>query len=165
MKEKLKHYTKEIISFSIFIVIFANIISYYKSTDLNKEKLSIINLELIDKSNYKFIKDKPLLVHFWASWCPTCKLEAQNIQLISEHFEVLSIAVKSGSDYDIQNYLQINDFNFSTHNDNEGKLASTLNIAAYPTTFIYDKNKNLIFSEVGYTSTIGLWLRMWWAGK
>jgi hypothetical protein len=48
-------------------------------------------------------------------------------------------------------------------NDSSGFISSEFNIAAFPTTFIYDKEKNLVFSEVGYTSTLGLWLRMLWA--
>ncbi len=163
MKEKLKHYAKEIISFIIIITILSNLISIYKSSDLSKEKLSNTNLELV--SGYKFELDnsKPILIHFWASWCPTCKLEAQNIQTISENFQVLSIAIKSGSDYDIVEYLAENELNFYVHNDEQGLLSSKFNVVAYPTTFIYDKDGNLKFSEVGYTSTFGLWTRMLWS--
>jgi hypothetical protein len=48
-------------------------------------------------------------------------------------------------------------------NDKDGYYAKKFNISGYPTTFIYDKNKNLSFSEVGYTSILGLRLRMWWS--
>jgi len=165
MKEKLKHYAKEIILFFLIMTIFANIISFYKSGDLNKEKLSIVNLELLDGSYFEYKANKPLLIHFWATWCPTCKLEAQNIQFISENFEVITVAVKSGSVYDVQDYMISNDLNFSVFNDEDSKIASAMNVAVYPTTFIYDKDKNLVFSEVGYTSNLGLWLRLWLAGK
>ncbi|PHS58156.1 MAG: protein disulfide oxidoreductase [Sulfurimonas sp.] len=163
MKKKLKKYIKEIITFSIFMIIASNLISLYKSSDLNDNKLTNTYLELLDGSFYSQDNNKPILIHFWASWCPTCKLEAKNIQYISENFQVLSIAVKSGSAYDVQKYLDKNDLTYYTHNDKNAKLASMFNVVAYPTTFIYDKNKNLVFSEVGYTSTLGLWLRMWWA--
>jgi len=49
-------------------------------------------------------------------------------------------------------------------NDKNAFYANKYNIKVYPTTLIYDKNKNLIFSEVGYTSTFGLKIRLWWAG-
>jgi len=52
---------------------------------------------------------------------------------------------------------------FRVVNDKSAFIANEFKIAAYPTTFIYDKDKNLVFSEVGFTSTLGLWLRMWWA--
>ncbi|MBU1928171.1 redoxin domain-containing protein [bacterium] len=164
MNKKIVHYTKEIIFFVITITVLANIVSFYKSGDLNKSPLNIVNITLLDKQAYILQKNKPILIHFWASWCPTCKLEASNIQKLSEHFEVLTIAVKSGTDAEIKKYLDENNFDFNVLNDNSGFISSEFNIAAFPTTFIYDKEKNLAFSEVGYTSTFGLWLRMLWAG-
>lgn len=164
MKDKIKKYLKEIVTFFIFITILANIISIYKSSDLNKESLQNINITLLDAKNYIYPKDKPILIHFWATWCPTCKLEASNIQTISENFEVLSIAVNSGGNNDIKKYMFEHDLNYKVYNDANGFFAKEFKVAAYPTTFIYNKNRELVFSEVGFTSTWGLWLRMWWAG-
>ncbi len=154
MKEKIKHYTKEIVLFLVVMTIFANVISFYKSYDLVKQPLDI---------NYEFKKDKPILIHFWATWCPTCKLEASNIQRISQNYEVLTIAVNSGSNKDIKKYMKERGLSFRFINDADGYFATKFNISAYPTTFIYDKDKNLVFSDVGYTSTLGLYARMLWA--
>lgn len=154
MKNKIIHYTKEILFFSIVMIVLANLISIYKSSDLNKDSLEI---------NYPYDKSKPILIHIWATWCPTCKLEASNIQNISKDYQVLTYVVKSGSNNDIVNYMQENELDFNTINDQSGFYASKFNVAAYPTTLIYDKDQNLVFSEVGYTSTLGLKLRMWYA--
>jgi len=154
MKEKIKHYIKEVVLFVVVMTIFANIISFYKANNLIKQPLNI---------NYEFKSDKPILIHFWATWCPTCKLEASNIQQISQNYEVLTIAVNSGSNKDIKKYMDERGLTFKFINDADGYFAKKFNISAYPTTFIYDKHKNLVFSDVGYTSTIGLYLRMWWA--
>jgi len=163
MKSKLLYYAKEIAIFFIVMIVFANLLSLYKSSDLNKETLPLHTVQSIDSKLYTIDNTKPVLIHFWATWCPTCKVEASNIQTISNHFQVITIAVKSGSNKDLQNYLQENELTYTTVNDNNANYANKFKIAAYPTTFIYDKNKELVFSEVGYTSTWGLWLRMWWA--
>ncbi|MFT7005045.1 MAG: thiol-disulfide isomerase/thioredoxin [Sulfurimonas sp.] len=163
MKNKIIKYTKEIILFFIFITISMNVISFYKSSDLNKEELKNINVTLLDSKNYKYPNDKPILIHFWATWCPICKLEASNIQTISQNFEVLSIAINSGSNSNIKKYMSDNGLNYKVLNDESGVFSKEFNIEVYPTTFIYDKNKKLVFSEVGFTSTFGLWLRMLWA--
>jgi len=164
MKEKFKKYIKEIVTFVVFMSIFANVISLYKAQDLNKESLTEVNLTLIDDIKYKFPKNKPILIHFWATWCPICKIEAPNIQRIANSYDVLTIAVKSGSNADIEAYLKDNELSYKTYNDRDGFLAQEYNVPAYPTTFIYNKKGELIFSEVGYTSTFGLWIRMLWAG-
>ena len=156
MKTKILKYIKEILLFIFTMTIFANGVSLYHSMDLNKEPLSLsLHVE----------QDKPVMIHFWATWCPVCKVEIDNIQRISKDYQVITIVVKSGSDKDIQKYLDDKDLNFKVINDNDGFFAKEFNVNVYPTTFIYDKDKNMIFSDVGYTSTWGLWLRMIWAGK
>lgn len=164
MNKKILHYLKEIVFFVLVMTVFANVVSFYKSADLIQAPLHLENISLLDNQSFTLNSNEPILVHFWATWCPTCKLEASNIQKLSKQYQVLTIAVKSGSDAEIKKYLQENDFDFKVLNDNNGTLSSKFNISAFPTTFIYDKNKNLLLSEVGYTSTFGLWLRMWWAG-
>lgn len=164
MRTKIKSFFKEIIVFIIALFIISNIISFYKSGDLKKDSLDINSLKLIDNSIYNIPKNKAILVHFWGTWCPICKLEASNIDKLSKNYEVITIAVDSKDDENIKKYLKQNSVNFRVYNDIDSFYAKQFNIQAYPTTFIYDKNKKLVFSEVGYTSTYGLKLRMWWAG-
>ncbi len=163
MKQKLKKYIKEILTLIVVVVISSNVISFYKSRTLTAGTLEIDSVKLINNLEYEVPKNKPILIHLWATWCPICKVEAPNIQKISENFEVLTIAVKSGTSVELKDFLDKNGYTYNVVNDNYGELSSKINISAFPTTLIYDKNKNLVFSEVGYTSTIGLWLRMLWA--
>ena len=142
MKNKIKHYIKEIIYFIVAMTLFANTISLYRSQDLTHKPLTIQKFKLTNNQNYKIPTNKPILLHFWATWCPTCKLEASNINYLNEH-----------------------NYTFRVVNDKNGKLSSKFHIAGFPTTFIYDKEHKLRFSEVGYTSILGLYLRMLWAGK
>lgn len=146
------------------VFILANVLSYFRSPKLADNTLPSINTTLSNQELFstQAYADKPLLINFWATWCPTCKLEASNIQTLSEHYDVITVAVKSGDNAEINNYLKEHDLNFKVINDQEGNLAEKFSISAFPTTFIYDKNNQLTFSEVGYTSTWGLWLRMWW---
>lgn len=163
IKSKIKKYIKEIVLFFIIMTLFANVISIYRSLDLNKDALSISSVTILNDIQYTIPKNKPVLIHFWATWCPTCKVEASNIQTISEHYEVLTIALKSGSDSEIEEYLRSNNLDYKVINDNDGLITSKFDVSIFPTTIIYDKNANVVFSDVGYTSTWGLWLRMWWA--
>ena len=164
MKAKIIKYLKEIILFILLLSIASNVLSLYKSRSLNHEPLQISAVHLIDNQTYTFPNAKPVLIHFWATWCPTCKLEASNIELLSKYFEVVTVAVKSGNDDEIKAWLDENGYSYNVVNDSDALLASKFNLNVFPTTFIYDKDGNLAFSEVGYTSTLGLWLRMIWAG-
>ena len=163
MREKIKKFLKEISKYIVLLVIVLNIVSYYKSIDLNKEKLDIKTFTLIDGSEFNVQNDKPILINFWATWCPVCKLEESSIEKISKDFQVVTIATQSGSNAEVKEYLNKNNLSFMVVNDEDGTLAQKFNIKAYPTTFIYDKNQNLKFSEVGYSSYFGLYLRLLWS--
>ena len=163
MREKIKKFLKEVLKYIVLLVIVLNIVSYYKSIDLNKEKLDIKTFTLIDGSKFILQNDKPILINFWATWCPVCKLEESSIEKISKDFQVVTIATQSGSSAEVKEYLNKNNLSFIVVNDEDGTLAQRFNIKAYPTTFIYDKNQNLKFSEVGYSSYFGLYLRLLWS--
>lgn len=163
MKNKAMKYIKEILLFVLVMTIFANALSLYRSNDLNKEALNISSVTLLDNTSYTLPKNEPILIHFWATWCPTCKAEAPNIQTISENYNVLTIAIKSGKNSEIKEYLKSRGLNFNVVNDMDAKLAEKFGVSIFPTTIIYDKNGEVFFSDVGYTTTLGLWLRMFLA--
>ncbi len=162
MINKLKKYTKETILFFILIFIMSNAISLYRSTNLNKVPLELSKISLIENKYYTIDKTKPIMIHFWATWCPICKTEASNIQTISKNFQVISIATQSGNDNEIKKYQKENDVDFMVINDIDGSLSKKFNISVFPTTIIYDKNQKVAFSDVGYSSTWSLWLKMLW---
>lgn len=163
MKQKILHYSKEAFLFIIIMGIFLNIVSYYKSQNINAQYIDLNNSMLTNETKYIQDSNKPLLVHVWAIWCPICKVEAPNINRIAKEYEVVTIAVNSGSDEDINKYLKDNNLNYKVINDINGVLATKYNISVFPSTFIYDKNSSILFTEVGYTSTIGLYFRMLWS--
>ena len=155
----MKKYIKEFIKFSIIFVLLLNLISYYKSQDLNKNKLQYDSFILINKDEYKISNDKPLLIYFWATWCPICNLQSQNIQRMSKYYEVITIVPQENLGK-IEEYMKKNNLTFKVVNDESGLISQNFNISSFPTTLIYDNEKNLKFSDVGYTSTIGLYVRM-----
>ena len=163
MSNKLKKIIKELLKYSIIFILVLNIVSYFKSQDLNNSSLDLNSFSLIDGSIYEAKSNKPLMIHFWATWCPICALEEQNIEKISKDFEVITIASQSGSNEEIKDYLEKNNLSFKVVNDEDGDLSNHFKVNAFPTTFIYEEKKNLKFSEVGYTSTFGLYLRMLWS--
>ena len=160
---KIKKYLKELVLFALFIFIASNAISLYRSADLDTRKLSLSTVNLINNKSYTIDTSKPIMIHFWATWCPICKVEASNIQKISENFQVITIAVQSGSDTKIEKYQKEHSVNFMVINDKDSSLAKQFNISVFPTTIIYNKNGKAIFSDVGYTSIWVLWLKMLWA--
>ncbi|WP_331773828.1 redoxin domain-containing protein [Sulfurospirillum sp. 1612] len=160
MQNHIKKYLKEALFFVVFLTIAMNVVSYYRASDLNKNRLDIKHVTLIDGRNITLPKNRPIMIHFWATWCPICKLEAPNIEKISKDYDVITIAVQSGTQKEIQAYLDEHKLHFNVVNDKEGFYAKKFHITVFPTTLMYDKEGRLKFSEVGYTTTAGLYARM-----
>ncbi|QOP46178.1 redoxin domain-containing protein [Sulfurimonas paralvinellae] len=164
MKSKIKNSVKEILFIIIIMTIATNLLSLYKAQSLSNRPLNIQSFRLINNTLAKVDKNRPIVIHFWATWCPTCKLEAANINLLSRHYQIITIAANSGDDDTIKKYLNEHGYSYRVVNDKDGTLSKRFKIVGYPTTFIYDNKGNLVFKEVGYTSALGLWLRLLWAG-
>ena len=109
--------------------------------------------------------EKPVLVHFWATWCPVCRAEQDSIAAIAQdHPNTITIAMQSGSSAEITRYMQEQKINFPVVNDTDGILSSTWGIRGVPTSFIIAPDGQIRFVEVGYTTGLGLRLRLWLAG-
>lgn len=160
-----KRIVREIAIMALLVVVISNIISYIRQPALDDSALPRINETLINGEAFhsKAFSGKPLLVHFWATWCPVCKAEVDNIERLSAYYDVVTFAVKSGSDEELQGYMREHGLHYRVINDQDGKWAEQFDVQGFPTTFVYDSNGMLSSSTVGYTSTAGLALRMWWA--
>ena len=109
-------------------------------------------------------KQRPVLVHFWATWCPVCKLEQSNINNIAKDKFVITIAMQSGHDAELKKFMNEENLTFHVINDETGALSRLYNIKGVPVSFIINKDNKIEFVEVGYSTEIGLRLRLWWAG-
>ncbi len=159
-KWNIKSILKELILGAIAIFILSNIMSYIRKPDLSSTQLPHAEMTLLDGTSYSLKNGKPLVIHFWATWCKVCKLEAQNIETLSKKYEVLTIAVNSGENVAVQAYMKERQLTFKVFNDVDSSLVKKFNVEVFPTTFIYDGKGELKFTEVGYTTTAGLLARM-----
>jgi thiol-disulfide isomerase/thioredoxin len=158
----IKSILKEITIALVLLFIVSQIISYIRAPELGSDQLPKIEVELLDGSQFSVKKGKPLLVHFWSTSCPACKLEAPNIETISKKYEVLTILVDAESHEKVKAYMQENELSFKVLNDEHGTWTKQFKVEAYPTTFIYDAQGKLRFTDVGYMTTAGLLARLEW---
>lgn len=106
---------------------------------------------------------RPVLVAFWAAWCPVCKLEEGNISTVAEHWPVLSVAMQSGDAATVAAHLQERGISVPALIDASGEQALGWQVSGVPAHFIVDAAGNVRFRVVGYATTLGLMARLWWA--
>lgn len=108
---------------------------------------------------------QPTLVHFWATWCPVCRAEQGAIQALAQDYpNTVTIAMQSGERAAVDKFMREQALTFPVINDADGSLSQAWGVHAVPASFIVDGAGQVRFVEIGYTTGLGLRLRMWLAG-
>jgi thiol-disulfide isomerase/thioredoxin len=108
---------------------------------------------------------QPVLVHFWASWCPICRAEQGSIEsLAQDNPNVITVAMQSGNSSAVQQYMREQALSFPVVNDADGQISAGWGVRAVPASFIIDSDGKIRYVEIGYTTGLGLRLRLWLAG-
>jgi peroxiredoxin len=107
--------------------------------------------------------DRPMLLHFWATWCPICRLEEGEIMRLSRSHPVLTVAMQSGSPSEVEAHLTERERALDVVNDPDGTLARRYGVRAVPSTFLIDRDGQIIFRKQGYAPPLELRLRLWLA--
>lgn len=100
---------------------------------------------------------RPVLVNFWATWCPPCRTEMPLLQAQYEAREeegLVVLAVDVGEEpLDVQAYLNTLDHTFPVVLDLFGDVADYYRVVTFPTTYSIDRDGLLRSVKHGaYTS-------------
>ncbi len=100
------------------------------------------------------LKDKVVLVDFWASWCGPCKASFPALKEIHEKFSsqglvIVAVSIDE-SKSDMQGFLKKNGVPFATVRDAKGSLAEKLDIQTIPTSFLIDRTGKIRLVHNGY---------------
>lgn len=111
------------------------------------------------------LRGRPVLVHFWATWCRICALEQASIQAIARDWPVLTVATQSGDAAAVRAYQAEHGLELPVLVDEDGSLARAYGVRGVPASFVLDRDGRIRHVEVGYTSETGLRLRLWLAAR
>jgi peroxiredoxin len=147
----------------LLLIIYA--IGQYRSRDLPAGRAPLFSGLDLDGNEISLqqYQGRPLLLHFWASWCHICRLEQGSINRLARDYPVVTVASQSGTRADVAAHMQEQELDFPVLVDTDGVLAKLYEIRGFPTTFIIDASGQIVDAEVGYTTGPGLELRLWLA--
>jgi cytochrome c biogenesis protein CcmG, thiol:disulfide interchange protein DsbE len=95
------------------------------------------------------LKGKPVILHFWATWCPYCKklqpklVEMQN-KYEQEGVVIVGISFNEDEGARPQDEITARGYTFTTA-VNGGKVAELYGVRGTPTTFYLNKKRELIY--------------------
>lgn len=151
---------------SFFVALLTGL-QYWLQRDMAQGKAPDISYALLDNQTLKFgqMSGKPAVVHFWATWCPICRLEQDSISKINERHgdvDLLTVAFQSGDKDEVSSYMQENSITgWPTVLDEDGAIARQYGVNGVPSTFFIDDNGIIRYRVRGYTTGWGLQIRLW----
>ena len=89
-KTKAARWIKEILTFILIITVVSIAIDAWRSRAMpstNMPSLSFSTLEGDWVDIKKMSNDKPVLLYFWATWCPVCNYHGENRLLIMQYLK------------------------------------------------------------------------------
>jgi thiol-disulfide isomerase/thioredoxin len=100
------------------------------------------------------LKDKVVLVDFWASWCGPCKasfpaLKEIHAKYAAQGFAIVAVSIDESKD-DMNGFLKKNAVPFIILRDAKGTLAEKLDIQTVPSSFLIDRSGKVTMVHSGY---------------
>ncbi len=128
------------------------------ATDLNAERFSPwaidrlvgkqapdFTVQNLSGKNVKLsaFKGKPILLNFWATWCPYCREERQHLISLYNEYESKGLVIISvstdRSPERIKKYLKKIRMEFIILHDNNKEAAEAYGVYSLPTSFLIDR--------------------------
>ncbi len=163
---------KGILGIIIFIV-FMLVVSFiyqiisknYNNSDLNGQQQNVTgqtasNFEVKDSSgktvSLSDFKGKPVVVNFWASWCPPCKQEMpffnEVYKEVGSDIQFMMVDLVDGSretESTAKAFIKDNGYVFPVFFDTDQSAAIAYSIYSIPTTIFIDKDGKIVQTHTG----------------
>ncbi|MFM1665732.1 protein disulfide oxidoreductase [Aeromonas salmonicida] len=165
LPHRLRRWGKEALWLLLFGVVISTALDFWRSPAL-PEGNPLPTLTLQDGTTadlQAMSRDKPLLVYYWASWCAVCRFTTPTMeQLWQDGENVLTVALRSGNTQQLSKGMGKKGLTFPTHNDERGDLAARWQVSVTPS-FLIVKDGKVVSTTTGWSSGLGLKLRLAWA--
>lgn len=104
-------------------------------------------------------KGKITVLNFWATWCNPCKKELDVIKDMYEEWkelydvEFIAISIdNAGTLKKVKPMVAQKQWEYSVYTDEQGDLMRAMNFQTIPQTFLFDANRNIVYSHNGYNA-------------
>lgn len=147
----------------IIVILFSVTTAYaqpltYSLTELKSYK-DVPELKLLDLDEESFdiksLKDRVVVVNFWATWCPPCRQEMpslEKLRLLTEDKNITIIAVSVGEEIDpVFSFINSIDPSpeFPILFDNDASTMDKWGVLGLPTTYVINKDFKIAYKAVG----------------
>jgi peroxiredoxin len=103
------------------------------------------------------LKGKVVLMEFWATWCPPCKMAIPELNELQARHEgsnlaILAISIDENREI-VEDFMEENEMSFTVLYDDEG-VVENYGVYTIPTTLVIDARGNVVEHHMGYAPGI-----------
>ena len=133
--------------------------SFTFGIDDNPNVIPDLKIRMLDGSKttiHELVKDGPLMIDFWATWCVPCKkvmkfLNEYHQEFEEEKFKVLMINTDSPRSVSkVKSYVRSQDYKFFIGMDPNKSISKKLNGLVMPTLILVNKGGEVVWRHQGY---------------
>ena len=109
------------------------------------------------KSQLEALKGKVILVNFWATWCPPCRMEIPGFVSLQEKYgpqglQIFGLSLDEQPPAHVARFASKNKMNYPIHIVGTDTVEAWGGIEAVPTTFLLDAQGKKVWRHEGYAS-------------
>lgn len=101
------------------------------------------------------LRDKPVFLNFWATWCPPCRAEMPDLQAMYKKYgsrmHFLAVNVQEGTG-EVARFLKSNGYTLPVALDNKGAVTAKYFVNGIPTSLVIDTKGVIRGKNVGALS-------------
>lgn len=152
----------------ILMIIVSTFISWFGFVDLSKAEDEVgteigniapdFEIQTLDGETVKLkdLRGQRVMLNFWATWCPPCRVEMPDMQKLHENEDIIVLAVNltdsEMSQKDIMTFVNEFGLAFPIGLDKSGEISKLYKINPIPTTFMIDTDGTIRFKLFGAMS-------------
>ncbi|MGF1758552.1 protein disulfide oxidoreductase [Photobacterium sagamiensis] len=164
-RKGVRHWLKEGLVVIVLFTVFSTVMDIWRSQQIPTDDVPDLIAQSIGGGEIdlkEMSKNKPVLLYFWATWCPVCNFVSPTVDWMDDHFDVVSVAITSGDKRRLNAYMNNKEYDFPVVNDSKGDISRLWGISATPSIVII-KDGKIAFITTGVSTPPGIWLRMLFA--
>ncbi len=121
-----------------------------RSSDPIEVRLEDINGNYVSLSDFR---GKIVFLNFWATWCPTCRIEMPSMEKLHQKFKdkdfaMVTINIQESASQ-VKKFFENFKLTYTALLDTTGEVAAGFSIRSIPTTFILDKSGRAVGAIMG----------------
>ena len=158
---KLLSFLKQALIFVIIYLSLSFVMDLWRGKDLPKDLApSLVATTVLGNTIdlHELSANQVVAVYFWGTWCGACKITSPSISSLTKHYPVVTVAMRSGSNQELSNYLHENNYRFDVINDYDQSIAREWRIPVTPVVF-FIKDGEIKSYTTGASFLPGLWWR------